>query len=89
MGGKGEEKMNSSQVLSQSLGSNTQDEIMQGLTKSSCYEVDTVKRETGDQAVLGDRIPAKPVEEEILFTSPGIHLRNQKGYTLKETKNYT
>ena len=56
---------------------------------SRCYEVDTVKRETGDQAVLGDRIPAKPVEEEILFTSPGIHLRNQKGYTLKETKNYT
>lgn len=42
---------------------------MQGLTKSSCYEVDTVKRQSGDQAVLGDRIPAEPVEEEILFTS--------------------
>ena len=46
MGGQREEKMNSSQILNQTLGSNTQDEIMQGLTKSRCYKVDTVKRET-------------------------------------------
>ena len=45
MGGQREEKMNSSQILNQTLGSNTQDEIMQGLTKSSCYKVDTVKKD--------------------------------------------